>query len=397
MSDSSANAKEAEQAAVWQLAFRAGFLGAAGFAVVSIVLWLAWLEGLTDWRASYQSGWWHAHEMLFGFAMPVVAGFLLTAVATWTGIAATRGARLQLLFGSWLLARCSLIVAGDLALEIAAVADTVFILLCCWEMAKRVWPVRQTRNYVFVPILLMFCALNLYSYRAALSGESATEIHFGVIWLMLTLIAIVGGRVIPFFTARKLQHPQTPILSWLDHSAIVGLLLVVALASSGELYARAAFSQPLLVGVGLLHGARLYSWWSPGVFSVPLLWSLYLSYAFIPLGLLTLAYTGVEPASGRQVMHILAIGGVAGMILAMTARVSLGHTGRELEAGNAMSVAFLLLALAALVRGLLPMVLPAFTAQWWRISAVLWIVAFSCFLLRYSAVLLKKRPDGKPG
>ena len=100
-----------QPAPLWRLAFRAGFLLAAVFAVLGMARWLYWMQVPASWDDSLNPSWWHAHEMVFGFAMPVVAGFLLTAVATWTGIPGTSGRRLQLLFGLWLLARILLWLA----------------------------------------------------------------------------------------------------------------------------------------------------------------------------------------------------------------------------------------------------------------------------------------------
>ena len=131
--------------------------------------------------------------------------------------------------------------------------------------------------------------------------------------------------------------------------------------------------------------------------SVPLLWSLHLSYLFIPLGLLGLALVIPDPVASKQLMHLLAIGATAGMILAMIARVALGHTGRPLEVGAGVSACFALLATGALLRSLLPLMWPATTMLSWRLSALCWIAAFAIFLWYYTPILLAARPDGKPG
>lgn len=76
---------------IWRLGFRPFFLGGALFAVLAIALWLAALAGLwSGWQPV--GGWlaWHRHEMLFGFGVAIIAGFLLTAVQTWTGYPACR-------------------------------------------------------------------------------------------------------------------------------------------------------------------------------------------------------------------------------------------------------------------------------------------------------------------
>ena len=88
-----------DQPPLWHLAFRPGFLLAGIFAVLGMARWLYWMWRPENWDYTLFPGWWHGHEMVFGFAMPVVAGFLLSAVATWTGLPGTHGWRLKLLFG----------------------------------------------------------------------------------------------------------------------------------------------------------------------------------------------------------------------------------------------------------------------------------------------------------
>jgi uncharacterized protein involved in response to NO len=379
------------------MAFRLGFLGAAGTAFVSMLFWWAWIEGWYSWQAAYPPLWWHAHEMLFGFAMPVIAGFLLTAVATWTGQPPSRGAVLQILFGSWLLARVSLLAHLPGSLIVAALADTVFIAICIWEMARRILKVRQARNYIFLPILTMFALLNLASYQQASSAANGTEIHYGVLWLILTLIALVGGRVIPFFTSRKLQYEQPAISAWVDYPAIGALFTVGVVATLGGGAESSVWMTGLLVITGVLNMVRMARWWNRGILSEPLLWSLHLSYFFIPLSLILMAAMPLDGATTRIILHALAIGTVAGMILAMMSRVSLGHTGRPLVADKTVVAAFVLLGLAAATRGYLPLLLPVETLLLWRVSALLWLAAFAGFLVCYVPILIAARPDQKPG
>jgi uncharacterized protein involved in response to NO len=383
--------------ALWQLAFRPGFLAAALCAVLTMVAWLLVLEGKLGWSYDYSAAWWHAHEMLFGFAMPVVVGFALTAVATWTGIPGTTGLRLKLLFACWLIARVVLLLPVSHNLLLASAFDSLFMLGATWELGRRVWAVRQRRNYAFVPIFGVFTGLNLLSYSRADAPIPATDIHYAVLWLFLVLIAFVGGRVVPFFTSRRLGFEQPPIVPWLDYGAIVLLLLVVLLAASGELLHDRDWLRGLLSITAAMHLARLYRWRGLQGLGVPLLWSLHLAYLFIPVGLLGLAWFIPDPLAAKQLMHLLGVGALGGIILAMITRVSLGHTGRPLEVGGLVSASFLLLAAAALARSGLPLMWPELTLWGWRLSALCWTGAFSVFLWYYAPVLTRPRPDGKPG
>jgi uncharacterized protein involved in response to NO len=382
---------------LWQLAFRPGFAAAALCAVLAMSVWLLLLEGKMGWQHPYTRAWWHAHEMLFGFAMPVVVGFLLTAVATWTGVAGTCGLRLKVLFGCWLVGRLALLLPVSPALLVAAAADSLFMIGVTWEVGRRVWSVRQTRNYAFVPILGLFTTLNLMSYSQADAPLASTDIHYGVLWLFLLLIAFVGGRVIPFFTARRLGFEQPATLPWLDYGAVALLLVIVLLSVSGQLLQDRVWLRALLLVTATLHLLRLYRWQGWRGLGEPLLWSLHLSYLFIPMGLLGLALLIPDPFASRQIMHLLGIGAVAGMILAMITRVTLGHTGRPLKVGTLVSASFALLATGALVRSLIPLLWPALTLWSWRLSALCWIAAFGIFLWRHLPLLLSARPDGKPG
>ena len=381
---------------LWRLAFRAGFLGAALFAVLGMSRWLYWMIQPQAWQAAITPNWWHAHEMIFGFALPVVAGFLLTAVATWTGIPGTRGWRLQLLFGSWLVARLVLWLAPAWML-LAWLAEMLFIAITLFELGSRTWQHRQWRNLLFLPVLLILALLDSASYERAGNMLDTTNLHYGAVWMLAACVVIIGGRVIPLFTANRLGLTIPPLPGWLESLAI-GSVIGVALAWAFMPGLSGGMGLQLLcLATGLLQLYRLAHWqgWKTG--AVPLLWSMHLSYLCIPLALLGQALVGNDPIAGKNLMHLLAIGAVGGMILAMMSRVSLGHTGRPLEVPAYLAWAFAGIIAAAVIRGLLPWLFPTMTDLAWRSSSALWIFAFSCFLYRYLPILTRPRADGKPG
>lgn len=386
----------AEVAPLWRLAFRAGFLAAALFAVLGMARWLYWMVSPQTWQSGMSPTWWHAHEMVFGFALPVVAGFLLTAVATWTGTQGTRGWRLQLLFGLWLFARAVLWLAPELAL-LAWLAEMLFIALTAFELGQRVWARRQARNMLFLPVLLVLAVIDSASYLYADDPVMATPLHYGAVWMITAFIVIVGGRVTPLFTASRLGLKITPLPQWFEYLALASVFIVGLATAFWPQQQPAPWLAPLCFIAGALHLYRLWRWQGWRTLGVPLLWSMHLSYLCIPLALLGLAATGGDPVATRNIIHLLAVGAIGGMILAMMSRVSLGHTGRPLEVPPYLAGAFALLFLAAVVRAILPL-LAAFLTSWaWRVSAVLWILAFACFLYRYWWVLTRVRVDGKPG
>jgi uncharacterized protein involved in response to NO len=383
-------------APLWRLAFRAGFLAAAAFGIAAMLRWLFWMRSPADWPGAIAPQWWHGHEMVFGFALPVVAGFLLTAVATWTGIAGTRGVRLQVLFGLWLLARALLWLAPGLH-WLAWLADLGFLLLTGLELTRRVAVRRQWRNLLFTPVLLLLGLLDLASHANVGNGLASMQLHYGAIWMVTVLVVIIGGRVTPLFTANRLGISITPLPLAFEALAIGSTVLAGLLAVLLPPGETRSWLQFLYLATGLLHLFRLLHWRGWLTLREPLLWSMHLAYLYIPLALFALALAGGDPVAQKNAMHLLAVGTIGGMILAMMARVSLGHTGRPLVVPTYLAVGFALVLLAALVRALLPMLAVSLTAQAWQLSAVLWILAFSAFLWRYLPILTRARVDNKPG
>lgn len=385
-----------EVAPLWRLAFRAGFLFAAIFAVLAVSRWLVWLLYPASWNSDLSPYWWHAHEMIFGFAMPVVAGFLLSAVATWTGLPGTTGIPLKILFGLWFVARVILWLLPSLIL-FAWVAELLFVLLLMFELGRRVWPKRQWRNLAFLPVLLALAALSSASYYAAEDALLSTRLHYGALWMITLLVVIVGGRVIPLFTGNGLGVKVAPSPRWVEYG-VVGSVATIGLLTAIWPAPELTPWLPILCALSLLLNLYRMQHWLPWkTIPVPLLWSMHLSYLCIPLSLLGLVIAGESPVLTRNVMHLLAIGTVGGMTLSMMSRVSLGHTGRPMEVPGGMAWVFALVFVAAVIRALLPVFAPAHTLLAWQLSAVLWIVAFAIFVYRYLPILARARVDGKPG
>ena len=383
-------------APLWRLAFRAGFLFAAVFAVLAMSRWLLWMLNPAAWDAGLSPHWWHAHEMIFGFAMPVVAGFLLSAVATWTGLPGTSGTPLKILFSLWLLARTTLWLLPSFVL-LAWAAEMLFIALLMFELGKRVWARRQWRNMLFLPVLLALATLSSISYYSADNTLLSTRLHYGALWMITVLVVIVGGRVIPLFTAKPLNLTITPLPRWFEYTAIGSIALIGLTMAIWPSQQIKPWLQLLCTAGFIIHLYRLGHWQGWKTFRVPLLWSMHLSYLCIPLALLGLAIAGDNPLLTKNIMHLLAIATVGGMVLSMMSRVSLGHTGRPLQVPPGMAWAFALVLLAAIVRALVPLIAPATTLLAWRLSAVLWIIAFAVFAYRYLPILSRPRADGKPG
>jgi uncharacterized protein involved in response to NO len=351
---------------------------------------------------SFQFGFpaalWHAHEMLFGFGAVVAVGFLLTAAQNWTGLPSLSGKPLLLLTLLWLTARFSLLFAQYTPLLwLFIVAQLLWWTGAIYSLASLLIRAKSKNNYLFIPLLSVMALLNtIFIYAAATERfASASHLSHSMVLLFSILMGIVGGRVIPFFTARALglEQNKTPLLDkWLLSLSAFGTVWFIT-DFFVQLPLKAGW---LILLVGSLHLLRL-SFWTPWrIWAAPLLWSLQLAYLALALGLILLGISDLtQLLVFKDVLHLLSISAMAGMILAMMARVSLGHTGRVLQVGKAITVAFALLLLAGPVRILAS--LAGFPLLFWQVSALLWLCAFAIFLWFYWPVLIQPRADGRPG
>ncbi|WP_404439945.1 NnrS family protein [Stutzerimonas chloritidismutans] len=382
---------------VWRLAFRPFFLAGSLFAMLAIPLWIAAWTGL--WPGFQPTGgWlaWHRHEMLFGFAMAIVAGFLLTAGQTWTGQPGVSGNRLMVLAGVWLLARLGWLFGMPVAVLIPL--DLLFLLGVTGLMARMLWVVKQKRNYPIIAVLSLMIGADVLVLCGVALGDDGLQ-RQGVLaglWLVAALMAIIGGRVIPFFTQRGLGRTEAvkPWV-WLDVGLLVGTGLIAVLYAAGV-----ALQQSLLIGMLFLaiaagHLLRLVRWYDKGIWQVPLLWSLHLAMLWLVVAAAGLALWNFGLLnSSSPALHALSVGSMSGLILAMIARVTLGHTGRPLELPSGIVGAFVLFNLGAASR--------VFMSDQWPVmglwlAAICWALAFALYAWRYAPMLVAARVDGHPG
>ncbi|WDG77802.1 NnrS family protein [Pseudomonas chlororaphis] len=380
-----------------RLAFRPFFLAGCVLALLVVPLWLTALQGaLGDWQPA--GGWlgWHRHELLFGFGLAIIAGFLLTAAQTWTGQPGLSGKPLAALALLWLAARLAWL--GSVPWPLLAVLELGFPLALAGLMGRMLWKVRQQRNYPIVLVLLLLAAADGLSVAGLLQGHEGWQ-RQGVLsglWLVAAMMSLIGGRVIPFFTQRGLGRVAAVApWPWLDYLLLVGSALVALLYAAGPALVANTWVGALFLLLAAAHLLRLWRWQDRGLWRVPLLWSLHLAYGWLALACLGMALWHFgAPLNPSLALHGLTIGAMAGLILAMIARVSLGHTGRQLEPPAGMTLAFILLNLACLSRVLLVLWLPV-AALW--LAGLCWALAFALYAWRYGPMLLRARVDGHPG
>jgi len=369
--------------------FRPFFLGAALVAVIWMSLWLGFLHAGVPGYETIPSLYWHAHEMLFGFAMAVVAGFLLTAMQNWTGLRLVTPIQLGLLAGVWLAGRLAFALTDLFPLWLVSVVDLAFLPLLWLVVARTLLAAGNRRNYAFLVLLPLLWFLDLLmhlEYHGLVTGMIMRAVDTTV-FLLATLLVFMGGRVIPFFTANRLPAVAPRQWPWLSWSSTLSMLAVALIY---PVTGRHAALAPLLVLAALLTAVRLLAWKPWRTAGEPMLWILHLGYAWLPIGLLLLAAhllgSGVSWSIG---IHALMAGAMGALILGMMARVALGHTGRPIAAPRPMVVAFVLVTLAAITRiaaGTMP------DAAWpMLVAGLFWALAYLLYLIVYTPIMLRSR------
>lgn len=385
--------------ALLHLGFRPFFLAAGVYAVLSTFLWMGiyiygWKLGLNGIPATT----WHAHEMIFGYAMAVVAGFMLTAVRNWTDKQTLNGMQLLSLVLLWAMARVLSCSGAPASLYLMGGADILFALVLLIHCALLIIKADQRRQLVILLVLLLMLVSNTVFYAGLLVGnyDLVNKGLYSGLYLIVTLIVVMGGRVIPFFIERGVGYPvQLRHSRWLDIAATV-LFVVYWIA---DIYTQYHSAVAMLCGVlFLLHCTRMMHWYTRGIWKKPLLWVLYIGYGFILIGFLLKIGVAVFGISPLLAVHAFAYGCVGTITLGMMCRVIWGHTGREItNPPRALPWIFIPLIIGALVRVVLPLLAAAYYALWIGLSQLFWMVAFALFLAVYAPILVKPRIDGKYG
>jgi uncharacterized protein involved in response to NO len=392
--------RSAPRGPAWlRLGFRPFFLAAGGFAVIAMLVWFAaYAGGQTLPFGGLDAVSWHAHEMIFGYGMAVVTGFLLTAVRNWTGIPTLRGAPLLALLVFWLLARLLLLFGGTRLLAAAASFDLLFGAVLVAAISVPIVRKRLWSNLAIVGKIVLLVVSNLVFYLGV-AGTLEQGVYWGLysgLYLLVALIFTLSRRVLPFFIERGVDEKiELYNNKWIDIASLV-LFLGFWIA---ELVRPNGVGVAVLAGLlFVLHLVRLLGWYNAGIWSKPLLWILYLAYAAMVAGFALKAGVYLFGLSPFLALHAFAVGGIGMMTLGMMTRVALGHTGRDVfDPPPVLKLVFGLLLAAALVRVLLPLLAESHYVVWVGLSQWLWIGAFLVYFLAYFPILTRSRIDGQDG
>ncbi|HEY7608625.1 MAG TPA: NnrS family protein [Alphaproteobacteria bacterium] len=390
-------ARPAPAPTFFERGFRPFFLLAGLHATLWLAAWVGVLQGWLEAPEAWPPSTLHGHEMIFGFASAALAGFLLTAVPSWTNSGPLRGWKLALLVLLWLAARVAAAAGADPRLY--AALDLAFVPALFAAVGPGIIARNLKRNGIVLVVLTAILAANAGAHLGVL-GAPFVSARWGNdlgLSIFILLIALIGGRIIPPFTMGGMRMAGHPVelapTPWLDRAVMaataawaVSLALDLPEIAVGIVAAVAAFA----------HGARLLRWRSLATLRVPLVWVLHLGYAWLVLGLAAAAGAGLGAWPKAVALHALGAGAVATMILAVMSRASLGHTGRKLVASVPTTIAYLLVTIgaagrvaASLIEIDVAFLLPA--------AGLVWAAGFLIYVVVYVPVLCRPRVDGRPG
>ncbi|WP_428635229.1 NnrS family protein [Sedimenticola sp.] len=386
--------------AISHLGFRPFFLLGSLYGAIAMALWLLTMQFNLQFDAINRIGAinWHGHEMIYGYGMAVIGGFLLTAVRNWTSIQTLHGTGLIVLALFWLLARIALLIPGENYLWLAAVCDLVFNLWLCAALIQPIVKVRQWAQVGLLSKVILLAASNALFYAELLYGMEngiRWSLYSGI-YLIISLILLMGRRVIPFFIERGVGYMVSlRNRNWVDRSNLIAMLVfwVVAVFTPYTTVAGV-----LALALSMLQGIRLYDWHTPGIWKKPLVWVLYLAYIWLTLGFLLTALALFGLIDGKPALHALSVGGIGMVTMGMMARVAYGHTGRNVfEPPRYLGPLFALLFTAAVIRVFGALFDMNHYLLWIGSSQLLWIIALGGFGLLYAPLLIKPRVDGSYG
>jgi len=374
------------------LGFRPFYLLAAAFAAVAIPVWLLRYYGLLPALVHIDLSW-HAHEMVFGFAVAAIIGFLYTAGRNWTGLWTPRRGPLAAIVLLWMAGRIAMLLTQPM---FAAAVDILFLPVAAVPLYRVLRQANNKRNLFLIALLLVLALCNL-GFHAARSGwlqlSPLQPVHAAILVIAIIETAI-GGRVIPHFTANAVTGAR-PVIN--DRRDRITLILTAGTALAWALALPAPFIAGVAAAAATAQLTRLAGWKPLCTLRNPLLWILHASYAWLVLGLILLAMSALGLASTSAAFHVLAIGAMAGLIMGMITRTALGHTGRPLHAGRAEAAMYLLIQVGVAFRLLAAAGPDGVRDAGLLLSAACWTTAFLMYAITYGPYLFNARLDARDG
>jgi uncharacterized protein involved in response to NO len=375
--------------------FRPFFLLGALWSAIAVPLWLAAYVHGYALGGALPAMLWHAHEMIYGYALAAVTGFVLTAVPNWTGRLPLAGARLAALVGLWLAGRLAMLASGVIGPVAAAALDLALLPVLVFVVVRELYAARNFQNLPVAGTLALLFAGNVLVHLHALgiAYTGALGNRLGVATLA-ALISLIGGRLVPSFTRNWLAKVRPDVRAPAPHDRVdaLCLLFIVAALIAWVAAPDARLSNVLALGGAAAAAIRLARWRGLATVREPLLFVLHVGYAWVAIGLALLGANGLfaflPPGAP---LHALTIGAIGTMTLAVMTRASLGHTGRALTAGAGTVSIYALVTLAALLRVAAPLTVDMTLVT--SLAGLAWTAAFLLFVVLYAPILFNgKQP-----
>lgn len=384
--------------ALLSFGFRPFFLGGAIHAALMVALWVPWYLGLFSLPSALPPNAWHAHELLFGYIPAVAAGFLLTAIPNWTGRLPVVGLPLAGLFTLWLIGRVAIAVSVVMSPVLMALFALAFPVVLAGVLAREIAAGRNWRNLKVLAGLSALTLAQVLFYAELWSAGEVIYAAYLAAAAAITLIMIVGGRIIPSFTANwiKRNNPGREPTPFGTFDKLAMVLAVIALAAWVLLPAVEIASPSialLLIATGLLQFIRQCRWAPHRTLAEPLLGVLHLAYAFVPVGFILagLAAWRDDSATATGAIHAWTVGAVGLMTIAVMTRATRGHTGQPLAAPPTTVAIYAGIVIAAAAR-IVAVYVPEWTAITLSIAAIAWVLSFAGFAVTYGPLLIRPRP-----
>ena len=386
--------------AFFSYGFRPFFLAAGCYAPIAILDWLGVLAGWWSSPNPASPIWWHGHEMVFGWAVAAVCGFLLTAIPNWSSSRPVTGAALAFLWGLWLLGRAGMWFSTSLPSGVGATLDLLLIPGLLWFVLPPIYRSQQPRHYVFPVFLVVLWVADLLSllpYTNAWPDRAMTGLYLGT-YVMIAMLTIIGGRVVPNFTRGALRargkEEDVRTSGAFSKAAILGVIIALTIdlvvrnrPSASTLVLVNGWAALLVAGLLIL---RARGWRFRETWNNPLLWILHVGQGWL---IVAFAARGVSILTGwippSSAFHAMGAGAMATMILAFMTRAPLGHTGRPLRASRATTLAYLLVIAAGAARVLSPLLAGSLQLSGFVVAGGLMAAAYAIYVVEYFPVLTR--------
>lgn len=371
--------------------FRSFFLGAGVYAIFSVIAWLSFYAGALTDKPQLDAYLWHAHEMIFGYTMAVVAGFLLTAAPKWTNDKHAQSVTIAALFLLWCAGRVVMWFSDVLPQYIVLTVDAIFIPLLALSLAGILIRARKMKNILFLVLLILIFLCNVLTH---LTDTWAHVALYVATFLILMMVVIIGGRIIPMFTRNGILT-NTGVKVELKPQSVVNLLSIISvpvfLLSFIVFGLENLVTALLAMFSAFINAVRMLKWHSLKTWNIPILWILHVGYLWFVVGMLLLAFAGQGIVFTQvDALHALTLGCIGTMTFGMMTRVALGHTGRDLKVKTPIVFAYVFLQISVILRVFGYAIFNDLEIKYVSISGWLWVVSFVLFLWTYTPILLSR-------